>query len=95
MGFNTPGAASSAADFFFDFGRILGGQSGPKIEIFAIFLDMLVETLFFVEICWIFDKIDGSKHRDFRCISNASFHQLLLESADLLNARNLKNSDFS
>ena len=37
--------------FFLDFGRVLGGQSGPKIEIFAIFLDMLVETLFLVEIC--------------------------------------------
>ena len=37
--------------FFLDFGRVLGGQSGPKIEIFAIFLDMLVETLFLVEFC--------------------------------------------
>ena len=37
--------------FFLDFGRVLGGQCGPKIEIFAIFLDMLVETLFLVEFC--------------------------------------------
>ena len=31
------------------FGRVLGGQNGPKIEIFGIFLDVLVETLFFVD----------------------------------------------
>ena len=37
--------------FFLDFGRVLGGQNGPQIEIFAIFLDMLVETLFLVEFC--------------------------------------------
>ena len=52
--------------FLLDFGRVLGGQSGPKIEIFAIFLDMLVETSFLVEFCQIFDKIDGEKHRDFQ-----------------------------
>ena len=41
------------------FGRVLGSQNGPKIDIFGIFLDMLVETLFLVEFCYIFDKIDG------------------------------------
>ena len=48
MGSNTPGAVSSAADF----GEVLGGHNGPKIEIVGICLDMLVEILFF-------DKIDG------------------------------------
>ena len=37
--------------FFLDFGRVLGGQNGPQIEIFAVFLDMLVEILFLVEFC--------------------------------------------
>ena len=41
------------------FESVLEGQNGRKIEIFGIFLDMLVETLFLVEICKIFDKIDG------------------------------------
>ena len=90
VGFNTPGAASSAADF----GRVLrgpwGGQNGSKIEILGILLDMLAETLFLVEFCCIFYKIDSQKHRDFRWIFSASFHQLLLQSGDLLNARNLK-----
>ena len=76
------------------FGRVLGGQNGPQIEIFGIFLDMLAETLFLVEFCWIFYKIDSQKHRDLRWIFSASFHKLLLQSGDLLNARNLKNSDF-
>ena len=31
------------------FGEVLGGQSGRKIEIFGIFLDMLLDTLFLVE----------------------------------------------
>ena len=76
------------------FGRVLGGQNGPQIEIFGIFLDMLAETLFLVEFRWIIYQIDSQKHRDFRWIFSASFHQLLLQSGDLLNARNLKNSDF-
>ena len=37
--------------FWMGFESVLGGQNGPKIEIFGIFLDMLVETLFLVEIC--------------------------------------------
>ena len=37
--------------FFLDFGGVLGGQNGPQIEIFAVFLDMLVEILFLVEFC--------------------------------------------
>ena len=41
-----------------DFKRVWGGQNGPQIEIFGIFLDMLVQTLFLVEFCLIFDKID-------------------------------------
>ena len=48
VGFNTPGAASSAADF----GRVLGGFGKPKwskIKILEVFLDVLVETLFLVD----------------------------------------------
>ena len=45
--------------FFLDFGRVFGARNGFKIEIFGIFLDMLVETLFLVEFWYIFDKIDG------------------------------------
>ena len=41
------------------FGRVLGSQNDPKIEIFGILLDLLVEILFLVEFRWIFDKIDG------------------------------------
>ena len=37
--------------FWMGFESILGGQSGRKIEIVGIFLDMLVETLFLVEFC--------------------------------------------
>ena len=40
MGSNTPGTASSAADFFSilkGLGRVLGGQNGRKIEILSIF----------------------------------------------------------
>ena len=37
--------------FWMGFESVLGGQNGQKIEIFGIFLDMLVETLFLVEIC--------------------------------------------
>ena len=37
--------------FWMGFESVLGGQNGRKIEIFGIFLDMLVETLFLVEIC--------------------------------------------
>ena len=38
-------------DFGRGFGRVLGFQNGPKIEIFGIFLDLLVEILFLVEFC--------------------------------------------
>ena len=37
--------------FWMGFESVLGGQNGRKIEIFGIFLNMLVETLFLVEIC--------------------------------------------
>ena len=45
--------------FWRGFGRVFGARNGLKIEIFGIFLDMLVETLFLVEFWYIFDKIDG------------------------------------
>ena len=48
------------------FGKDLGGPNGPEIRVFGIFWYMLVETLFLGEFCLIFDKIDGSKHRDFQ-----------------------------
>ncbi len=41
--------------FWKDFGRVLGGQNHRKIEIFGIFLDMLVETSILVEFRLIFD----------------------------------------
>ena len=41
------------------FGKVLGSQNGWKINILAIFLDTLFETLIFVEFCSIFAKIDG------------------------------------
>ena len=43
----------------------MGGQNGSQIEIFAIFLDMLFETLILIEFCLIFDNFgrgDGEKH---------------------------------
>ena len=37
--------------------------------------------------------IDVQKHNiDVHCLFKASFHQLFLESAELFNARNLKNN---
>ena len=42
---------SSFFRFWMGFESVLGGQNGLKIEIFGIFLNMLVETLFLVEIC--------------------------------------------
>ena len=51
--------------FWMDFGRVLGGQNGVKIEILAHFLDMLLETLFLVNFYAIFDKIDDEKHMEF------------------------------
>ena len=80
--------------FRIGFGRVLGDQNASQIEIFDIFWDMFMEIFFLVEFCWIFDKIDGQKHRDFRCVFHVSFQQLFLEAADLFNTRNLKISDF-
>ena len=42
--------------FFFDSGKVWGGQNGQKIEVLGTFLGMLFETLFSVEYYWIFDK---------------------------------------
>ena len=63
---------------------------------FGCFLGMLLETLFFIKNYWIFDKNECEKHNimDFQWMFNTLFHQLFLESADLFNARNQKNSDF-
>ena len=77
-----------------DFGRVLGGQNGLKIEILAHFLDMLLETSFLVEFCWIFDKNDGDKHIEFSLFFDMLFHILFAKSAVFWNARNLKNSVF-
>ena len=84
-------------DFFSiseDFGRVLGGQSGRKIEIFSDFLDMLFETLFLVEFCWISEKIDDKKHMEFCLFFHVFFYYLFAGFAVSMNARNLKISDF-
>ena len=43
----------------------LGGQSIPKIEILSFWGDMLFETLFLVDFCLLFDKINGEQHMEF------------------------------
>ena len=43
----------------------MGGQNGRKIEILAVFGDMLFETLILVEFCLSFDKIEGEKNAVF------------------------------
>ena len=45
--------------FWKGFGRVLGGPKGRKIEILAVFLDTLFETLILVEFWSIFDQIDA------------------------------------
>ena len=47
------------------FGRVLGGQNGPKIEILGDFWGMFFETSILVEFCLIFGKNDSEKHVDF------------------------------
>ena len=47
------------------FGRVWEGQNDQKIEILVVFGGMLLETLFLVDFCWIFDKNDREKHMDF------------------------------
>ena len=47
------------------FGRVWGCQNSQKVEILVIFWGMLLETLFLVEFCWIFDKNAREKHMDF------------------------------
>ena len=65
-------------------GKVLGGQNGQKIEILRVLEGMFFETLFLVEFCLIFDKIDGEKNIDFKfffCVIFCVFS----------NARDLKN----
>ena len=76
------------------FGAFLGGQNCQKIQILAVFGGMLLETLFLVEFCWIFDKNDGDKHMEFLLFFNMLFHHLFAKFAVFCNARNLQNSDF-
>ena len=76
------------------FGRVLGRQNGKKIEIFGVFWDMHLETLFFVNFCVIFVKNDGEKHMEFSLFLNMLLHHLFARFAVFRNARNLKNSDF-
>ena len=80
--------------FRIGFGRVLGGQSARKIEIFGDFLDMLFETLFLVEFCWISEKIDDEKHMEFCLFFHVLFYYLFAGFALSMNARNLKISDF-
>ena len=76
-------------------GRVLGGQNGPKIEIFGVFFGMLFETLFLVNFCLIFEKIDDEKHMEFCLFFNRLFYHLFVQFNAFLDARNLKNSDFT
>ena len=81
--------------FWVDFGRVLGDQNGPKIEIFGVFFGMLFETLFLVNFCMIFEKIDDEKHMEFCLFFNRLFYHLFVQFNAFLDARNLKNSDFT
>ena len=62
--------------FWRGFESVLGGQNGRKIEIFVIFLDMPAETLFLIDFCLIFGKIDDEKPVDcsrFFCVMSCVF----------------------
>ena len=76
------------------FGRVLGRQNGKKIEIFCVFWDMHLETLFFVNFCVIFVKNDGETHMEFCLFFHILFYYLFAQFAVSLNARNQKNQNF-
>ena len=61
----------------------------------GVFLGMLLESLFFVKICIIFDKNDGEKHMELSMFFDMLVHPLFAEFVVFLNARTLKNSDFT
>ena len=69
--FSTLLLASIFSSILARFRRILAGQKGQKIEILSGFLGIIVETLFWVEFWWSFDKNDAEKHMDFQCMFNA------------------------
>ena len=73
----------------------MGGPNGPKIEIFAVFWAMRVDTLFLVNFCMIFVKNDGEKRMEFSLFfDNMLFHYVFAKFAVFCNARNLEISDF-
>ena len=73
----------------------MGGQNGPKIENLGVFWGMLLESLFFVKICMIFDKNDGEKHMELSMSFDMLVHRLFAEFVVFLHARTLKNRDFT
>ena len=85
---------SILSGFWRGFGRVLGGQNGPKIEIFAVFWAMHLDTLFLVNFCMIFVKNDGEKRMEFSLFFDMLFHYVFAKFAFFRNARNLKISDF-
>ena len=64
----------------------MGGQTGSKIENLGVFLGMLLESLFFIEICMIFDKNDGEKHMELSMFFDMLVHHLFAEFVVFLNA---------
>ena len=59
--------------FFLDFGGVW--------EIWDVFWHMLFETSFLVELCWIFEKLDGEKHMNFpkQCLHLRGSYLLSIE----------------
>ena len=81
--------------FWMDFGRVLGGQNGGKIDIFDIFGGMVVETLFLVNFCLIFEKIDDENIWNFNCLLIGCFIICLFNSMLFFMFETLKNIVFS
>ena len=90
VGFNTPGAASSAADLgrvWRGFGKGLGGQNDQTIEIWGIFFDMLFEILILVDLCSIFDNsmggmVNQNQLRAFATVKRTEKHLIFASERD-------------
>ena len=80
--------------FWSGFGRVLGCQSGRKIEILGVFGSILFDTLFSIDFRVIFEKIGAEKHMKFRLFFNELVSYTFAEIAVFHNAGILKISDF-
>ena len=69
-------------------------EASRKIEIFGVFVGILFETLFLVNFCLIFEKIDDEKHMEFCLSFNRLFDHLFVQFDAFLYSRNLENNDF-